>query len=284
MKDPAALLYIDKWVASTRGMTGSAKGWYMDLILYQFDKGSIPNDIDEMASICSVRPSEYDLFEQVFEQVLQQKFEQNDEQRLENPFAREILQKRQLFKDKRSNAGKMSYLVKFAKSKGYRRRDIEVIKENINIDDIDFNNQTHVEQVLNKCLNKKTNTLNEDVDEDINKDDIEKDRSSKFNYNDFINLFNQISNRSFKGDKKSENQFKAREKDGYTIDEFKKAIGNLYKSEFHKENNFQHATPEFITRSDKLQKYLNVENNQSNTKNTQNKKFNNLKVNDLWKE
>ena len=58
MKDPAALVYIDKWAAATKGMRGAEKGWYFDLILHQFDKGYVPNDFDEICSICSVRPSE----------------------------------------------------------------------------------------------------------------------------------------------------------------------------------------------------------------------------------
>ena len=45
-------------------------------------------------------------------------------------------------------------------------------------------------------------------------------------------------------------------KDGFSIDEILKAVDNCKKDEFHCQNP-QYLTPEFITRSDKLQKYLN---------------------------
>jgi len=93
-KDPAALLYIDKWLVATTEMKADARAYYMDLILFQFDKGSLPNDIEELANICRVRVSEFNNFKQVFEQVLKQKFKQNNEGRLENEFAKEIIQKR----------------------------------------------------------------------------------------------------------------------------------------------------------------------------------------------
>ena len=78
MKDPAALLYIDKWLVSTKGMKGNAKGWYLNLILYQYDRGELPNNIEELANLCDVRFSEFEEFKQVFEQVLKQKFIVND--------------------------------------------------------------------------------------------------------------------------------------------------------------------------------------------------------------
>lgn len=68
-KDPAALIYIDKWISSTNGMQASFRAWYFDLLLYQYDKGELPNDEDELAGICRVRPSEYNLFKQMVEQV-----------------------------------------------------------------------------------------------------------------------------------------------------------------------------------------------------------------------
>jgi hypothetical protein len=96
-------------------MDAATRGYYMDMILHQFDSGSIPNNLEEIANICRVRISEFDKFKQVFEQVLKHKFELNDTGRLENPFASEIIRKRELFKSKRSSAGKLSYLVQYGK-------------------------------------------------------------------------------------------------------------------------------------------------------------------------
>ena len=70
-------------------------------------------------------------------------------------------------------------------------------------------------------------------------------------------MFNEISGRGFRySDSKAERQFKARLKDGYTREDFANAIENLYKDQFHKDSGFKNATPEFITRPDKLEKFL----------------------------
>jgi uncharacterized phage protein (TIGR02220 family) len=76
-------------------------------------------------------------------------------------------------------------------------------------------------------------------------------------YKYFIEGFNNISERKFKGDAKTKRQFKDRLNDGYTWDDFKSAIEKLYKDEYHKEQGFKYATPEFITRAEKLEMYLN---------------------------
>lgn len=93
MKDPAALLYIDSWRTSTTEMDAITRAYYMDLLLHQYDKGSLPNNIEELANICRVRFSEFEQFKQVFEQVLKQKFKENENGRLENDFASEIIRK-----------------------------------------------------------------------------------------------------------------------------------------------------------------------------------------------
>ena len=100
MKDPAALLYIDKWLVSTQGLKASARGWYLNLILHQYDKGSLPNNIEDLADFADVKHSEFEEFKQVFEQVLKQKFVENSEGRLINEFAQEIIKKRELFQIK----------------------------------------------------------------------------------------------------------------------------------------------------------------------------------------
>jgi uncharacterized phage protein (TIGR02220 family) len=49
----------------------------------------------------------------------------------------------------------------------------------------------------------------------------------------------------------------ARIKDGYTGEDFKKAFNAMVKEPYHIESNYKHITPEFLTRSDKLDKYRN---------------------------
>lgn len=84
----------------------------------------------------------------------------------------------------------------------------------------------------------------------------------------FIELFNSLTGKKFSGCKKSEKAFEARRKEGRNREDFTKAITNCLADSYHKENSFKHLTPEFITRPDKLEKYLNASS--SNTTNTGN--------------
>jgi len=166
MKDPAVLLYVDKWLISTKGMKSDAKGWYLNLILYQHDIGDLPSDIEELANLCDVRFSEFNKFEQVFEQVLKQRFKVNEKGRLFNEFAAEILQKRQKFVEKRSMSGKLSYLIKYArKYLDATEKQINFLKENLNVSEIDTKNEQVFKQVLKQKLELY---INEDEDEDLN--------------------------------------------------------------------------------------------------------------------
>ena len=68
-------------------------------------------------------------------------------------------------------------------------------------------------------------------------------------------MLNKITGRNFKGDEKSKKQFNARKSEGFDLRKFGIAINNCFNDEFHKLNR-KFLTPEFITRSDKLQKYF----------------------------
>ena len=165
-KDPAALFYISTWLTATKEMKPDCRGWYLNLILHQYDKGSLPNDIEELANLADVRFSEFAQFKQVFEQVLRQKFEVNDEGRLENGIAKEILKNREMFKDKRSDAGRMSYFLKFAARKKRLETDFYLfIKANLDLTGVDLKNEQVIEQVFKQISELYINT-----NKDLNKD------------------------------------------------------------------------------------------------------------------
>jgi hypothetical protein len=150
-KDPAVLFYINDWLISTSEMDADCRGWYLNLLLHNYDKNDLPNDIEKLAVLAGVKFSEFDRFKQVFEQVLKQKFEQTEGNRLTNLRASKIMRSRETFKDKRSTAGKMSYLMKyFAKNytKEYKNNKLnEFVKKNINTD-IDIKNEQVLKQVF----------------------------------------------------------------------------------------------------------------------------------------
>lgn len=168
MKDPAALIYMDKWISATNGMKAEFRAWYMDLLIYQYDKGAIPNDPDEIAGICRVRPSEYDLFKQMLKQVLEQKFSKNEDGNWINKTASEVISKRKNYKDKRIKSGTIGGIVKKAKQiSGFKNSFLERLKSELYEKDI-----SELEDYKNENLLKHLLTLyiNEDEDVNINKD------------------------------------------------------------------------------------------------------------------
>jgi hypothetical protein len=165
MKDPAVLIYFDKWISSTNGMKAEFRAWYFDLLIYQYDKGAIPNDMDEIAGICRVRPSEYDLFKQMVKQVLEQKFKLGEDNMYRNPIASDVLRKREEFIEKRSRSGNIGVVIKSALTiKGFKPH-INKLKEKLfNMSDTEIENLKD-KQVLEQMLKL---FINVNVDEDIN--------------------------------------------------------------------------------------------------------------------
>jgi uncharacterized phage protein (TIGR02220 family) len=78
------------------------------------------------------------------------------------------------------------------------------------------------------------------------------------NWAELLKFFNSKTNKNCKViPTKAKTAFTARLKEGYTKQDFAKAIQNCAADEFHI-NNPHHLTLEFISRQDKLDKYLNI--------------------------
>jgi hypothetical protein len=155
-KDPAALFYIGDWLTATKEMPADCRGWYLNLILHQFDKGDLPDDIEELANLADVRFSEFERFKQVFKQMLEQKFKLNEKGRLENAKAKEIIQQRETFKEDRSRAGKIGYFIKYIK-RYFNKLSldlyfIEFVKKRVEIEKIDTTDEQMLKQVLKELL------------------------------------------------------------------------------------------------------------------------------------
>jgi hypothetical protein len=148
-KDPAALFFIDKWLVATKEMKSDCRGWYLNLILHQFDKKDLPNDVEELANLADVRFSEYEGFKQTWQHVLQHKFQLNTKGRLENEYATEILRAREQFKAKRSLAGKMSVFIKYVRANLCQDENvIQFVKQHADLSEVDIKNQHMLKQVF----------------------------------------------------------------------------------------------------------------------------------------
>ena len=155
MRDPAVLFYINDWLTSTAEMDADIRGWYLNLLLHNYDKTDLPNDVEKLAVLCNVKFSEYERFKQVFEQVLKQKFEQTENNRLTNSRTNDILKNREIFKDKRSSAGKVSYVMKYLAKNYNKEYKIKALKEFVkdNFDyDIDLKNEQVLKQVFEQVF------------------------------------------------------------------------------------------------------------------------------------
>jgi hypothetical protein len=79
--------------------------------------------------------------------------------------------------------------------------------------------------------------------------------------NDFLNyisLFNEVRGARFQAIQKVRVQFNARLKEGFTPAQMIEALKNAMKEKNHIESGYRYLTPEFFTRSDKLDRFLNV--------------------------
>jgi uncharacterized phage protein (TIGR02220 family) len=74
-----------------------------------------------------------------------------------------------------------------------------------------------------------------------------------------LSKFNDITGKSSRVvPDKARNQILARIKEGYTKADILKGIENCYKDSHHQETNHKYLTLEFISRPDKLEKFVNV--------------------------
>lgn len=169
-KDPAALFYIDHWLASTREMRADCRGWYLNLVLHQFKSGSLPADMEELANLASVRVSEYDLFQQVFQQVLKQKFVLLPTGRLQDAEAAEIIRSREVFVEKRALSGRKSVFIKFIKKELCQDETvINFMRENVSDEQLSTTDQQVLKQVFKDLFqvyinrNKDINRIEVDV-------------------------------------------------------------------------------------------------------------------------
>ena len=96
-----------------------------------------------------------------------------------------------------------------------------------------------------------------------------KEKDLGFNYQKFIFLFNEITNRNFKGDSKSESAFNQRIQK-YNEAEFGIAIRNAFKDDYLRQNP-KYLTPEYITRENQIEKWLNSIEGEKPKEQTKNK-------------
>ena len=88
---------------------------------------------------------------------------------------------------------------------------------------------------------------------------IEDNNKHNIDWSKLLSKFNEITGKSSRVvPDKARNQILARIKEGYTKNDILKGIENCYKDSHHQETNHKYLTLEFISRPDKLEKFVNV--------------------------
>jgi hypothetical protein len=118
----------------------------------------------------------------------------------------------------------------------------------------------------NKPLENPKQTPNDNVNVNVNgnedisiPDGICRDAPDAVpvSFKNFIAAFNAVRGSKFQGIEKAKRQFNARLKEGFTPDQMIQALKTAMKEKNHIESGYRYLTPEFFTRPDKLERFLN---------------------------
>ena len=153
---------------------------------------------------------------------------------IERQLKRDLIKFEQV-KGKRSDAGKESARLRALK------------KEERNP-----TNSTLVESVQHSSTNP---TVNDNDNVNVNENVIK----SNIDSNKLLSVYNSILGRKTNViSPKTKKQLALRLKEGYTKEDIVQAITNASKDPHHIESNYKYLTLEFITRSDKLERFVNM--------------------------
>lgn len=144
--------------------------------------------------------------------------------------------------EKRSAAGKKSAEIRVNKSQHMLTND-KSVKQVEHMSTVNDNVSDNVSEINNKGL--KSSKLDKSI------------------VVAFVEFFNSVKGRNFRKNKKIEMALNARLKE-YTKEEIKKSVINAHNDVYHIETKYKYLTPDFILRPDKLDKFLNAPEQQSN--------------------
>ena len=105
--------------------------------------------------------------------------------------------------------------------------------------------------------------MEEEKEEDICRDEP-RPQSLKSDFENFISDFNKLRGTKFQAIEKVRKNFNGRLKEGFTPAQMLQALEKAMKDKYHIDTGFQYLTPEFFTRADKIDKFLNQGTSHSN--------------------
>lgn len=171
------------------------------------------------------------------------------------------LQKWEGIKDDRSNSGKLGNLKRWH-PKIYDKvvAGKITLDEGLSLSQMVANGRTAIKGIANIAVND-TVTVNDT--KDLEGEFTNSPLPLTQRYRKFIEFFNMVKleetgrKGQFKGDSKSENQFKVLIKQ-HKSEDIGSAIRSMFRDKHHKDNGYKYATPELITRPDKFARFLEM--------------------------
>jgi len=95
-------------------MDADARGWYITLLAHQAEKGSLPDNLEDLASLADVKFSKYNDFTECWKRTLEAKFTKNESGALENLRLKSIIEDRREYSNKQKLRGIVGSLIKKA--------------------------------------------------------------------------------------------------------------------------------------------------------------------------
>lgn len=150
MKDPAFLFYSKDWIEGTAEMFPEEKGIYIDLLCYQHQKGSIPNDINRLSRLVRLTVEE---FTPIWNNI-KDKFIPNGEpngERLVNHKLNEVMTERSEKGMKNKLIGTFAHVIRKLKLPIDREK---ALKQRFNVDELlKIHKEWNTESLTEWCLN-----------------------------------------------------------------------------------------------------------------------------------
>lgn len=167
-KDPAFLFYSDRFYSGTRTMLPEERACYIDLLIYQHQKGIIPNDTKRILMFCT------GVDEATLKATLKAKFKQTNKGWV-NEVLENVVSERKTYKKTQSENGKIGQFWKKSKQI-LSKKDFLILKKTMGSNDILYflkNNEINkgtLKGSLKRCLSTRVKDVN--VNKDINENEI----------------------------------------------------------------------------------------------------------------
>ena len=191
-KDPAFLFYYNNWIASTKGMDADARGWYITLLAHQAEKGSLPDNLEDLASLADVKFSKYNDFTECWKRTLEAKFTKNESGALENLRLKSIIEDRREYSNKQKLRGIVGSLIKKAiQSHKLKKAQITQLSKELIIQELLSKTTQEREICLKHTLEAFISNANADANKDKDLNQNANDLILYPSFEDFWNLYDK---------------------------------------------------------------------------------------------